>query len=56
MKEMVENSIDAHATNIVVSLSKGGMKQMQIQDNGDGILVGTLVSVSRVEGRFVDSL
>mgnify|MGYP002709769709 FL=1 len=56
MKEMVENSIDAHATNIVVSLNKGGMKQMQIQDNGDGILVGTLVSVSLVEGRFVDSL
>lgn len=56
LKEMVENSIDAHATNIVVSLSKGGMKQMQIQDNGDGILVGTLVSVSRVEGRFADSL
>ena len=56
LKEMVENSIDAHATNIVVSLNKGGMKQMQIQDNGDGILVGTLVSVSLVEGRFVDSL
>ena len=56
VKELVENSIDAHATNIVVSLSKGGMKQMQIQDNGDGILVGTLVSVSRVEGRFADSL
>ena len=39
MKEMVENSIDAHATNIVVTISKGGLKQMQIQDNGDGIQV-----------------
>ena len=39
LKEMIENSIDAHATNIVVSISHGGLKQMQIQDNGDGILV-----------------
>ena len=39
LKEMVENSIDAHATNIVVTISKGGLKQMQIQDNGDGIQV-----------------
>lgn len=39
LKEMVENSIDAHATSIVVTINKGGMKQMQIQDNGDGIQV-----------------
>ena len=50
LKEMMENSIDAHATNIVVSLNKGGMKQMQIQDNGVGILVGTKRMVSCVEG------
>ena len=36
----MENSIDAHATSIVVTLNKGGLKQMQIQDNGDGIQVG----------------
>ena len=40
LKEMMENSIDAHATSIVVTLNKGGLKQMQIQDNGDGIQVG----------------
>ena len=56
LKEMMENSIDAHATNIVVSLNKGGMKQMQIQDNGDGILVGTKRMVSCVEGRLADSM
>ena len=39
LKEMIENSIDAHATNIIISISHGGLKQMQIQDNGDGILV-----------------
>ena len=40
LKEMMENSIDAHATSISVPIAKGGMKFMQIQDNGDGILVG----------------
>ena len=40
LKEMMENSIDAHATSIFVTIAKGGMKFMQIQDNGDGILVG----------------
>lgn len=40
LKEMMENSIDAHATSISVTITKGGMKFMQIQDNGDGILVG----------------
>ena len=40
LKEMMENSIDAHATSIVVTLNKGGLKPMQIHDNGDGIQVG----------------
>ncbi len=39
LKEMMENSIDAHATTIAVLLAKGGTKLMQIQDNGDGIMV-----------------
>ena len=44
LKEMIENSIDAHATNIVISITRGGLKQMQVQDNGDGILVVLLPS------------
>ena len=39
LKEMMENSIDAHATTIAVLLAKGVTKLMQIQDNGDGIMV-----------------
>lgn len=45
LKEMVENSIDAHATNIIVTINKGGLKQMQIQDNGDGIQVITIFHI-----------
>ncbi|MEM0911452.1 MAG: DNA mismatch repair endonuclease MutL [Pseudomonadota bacterium] len=37
VKELVENSIDAHATKIVVDIEKGGHKKICIRDDGDGI-------------------
>ncbi len=37
VKELVENSIDAHAKNIVVSLEDGGLKSIQVIDDGDGM-------------------
>ncbi|VEV56351.1 DNA mismatch repair protein MLH, putative [Plasmodium vinckei vinckei] len=37
LKELVENSLDANSTNISVQLNKGGLKSVQIIDNGDGI-------------------
>ncbi len=37
VKELVENSIDAGATNIVVSISRGGLDKIEITDNGSGI-------------------
>ncbi|MEW6998811.1 DNA mismatch repair endonuclease MutL [Colwelliaceae bacterium BS250] len=38
VKELVENSIDAGATNIVIDIEQGGAKRIKISDNGAGIV------------------
>lgn len=36
-KELLENAIDAGATQITLSITRGGIEQLQIVDNGSGI-------------------
>jgi len=37
VKELVENSLDANSTHILIEIEEGGLSSIRIVDNGDGI-------------------
>lgn len=37
VKELVENAIDAHATQIGIEIEQGGLQKIRVVDNGDGM-------------------
>lgn len=37
VKELVENAIDAHASQVTVEIREGGIEYLRVSDNGDGI-------------------
>lgn len=60
IKECIENSLDAGATNIEIYIQGGGLKSIRIQDNGGGIhaddMVLALSSHATSKIRHVDDL
>ena len=57
LKELLENSLDAHADEISVQLHDGGIKQIRIADNGRGIAAEELeLALQRHATSKIDSL
>ena len=42
LKELIENSIDAGATQVTVEIQNGGITFMRVSDNGSGIDIDDL--------------
>ncbi len=57
LKELLENSLDAKSTDIKVILVEGGIKQLRVADNGNGIIEDDLaLSLTRHATSKINSL
>jgi DNA mismatch repair protein PMS2 len=49
VKELLENSIDARATNVEVKLKESGTKLLEVVDNGHGVREADFQALSKAK-------